>query len=394
MLGRIRGALGIMPEEENKALAERIDVEQAITVISNAGKPSQEKKHMNITTQKKKSQKSNTAVKNILAHGDNYEVLKSLCQNTYVKGKVRLIYIDPPYGTKQDFTFSGDRFSTISRMNGGKVAYNDHLTGTDYLKFLSGRLTLMREMLADDGSIYLHIDSKMGHYVKVLMDQIFGEKHFVNDIARIKCNPKNFDRAGYGNVKDMILFYSKTKKYIWNDPRLAIETENDKRFKQTDKNGRKYTTTPVHAPGETLNGDTGKEWRGLMPPPGRHWRYSRAVLDQLDKDGLIEWSSTGNPRKKIYADEIQKAGVKMQDIWEFKDPQRPKYPTEKNLDMLKTIIKTSSNDGDLVLDAFAGSGTTLVAAQELNRKWIGIDASPQAIKICKERLENFEYIEL
>jgi adenine-specific DNA-methyltransferase len=305
---------------------------------------------------------------------------------------VKLIYIDPPYGTKQDFTFSGERFSTISRMNGGKVAYQDMLTGEDYLKFLSGRLLLMREMLSEDGSIYLHIDSKMGHYVKVLMDKIFGDKNFINDITRIKCNPKNFARKGYGNVKDMILFYSKTKNYTWNDPRQSIElVENDSRFKSTNKDGRKYTTTPLHAPGETANGDTGKEWKGMMPPVGRHWRYNRKVLDKLDNAGLIEWSSTGNPRKKVYAEDVRKAGTKMQDIWMFKDPQKTQYPTEKNMEMLKTIVKASSNEGDIVMDAFCGSGTTLVASQELNRRWIGIDSSDQSISICKNRLRNFEY---
>lgn len=332
-------------------------------------------------------------MENILAYGDNFDSLLALSNNKDIAGNVRLIYIDPPYGTKQDFTFSEDRFSTISRMNGGKVAYNDHLTGEDYLKFLSGRLSLMREILSDDGSIYLHIDSKMGHYVKVLMDKIFGDKNFINDITRIKCNPKNFARQGYGNVKDMILFYSKTKNYVWNDPRQVIDiSENDKRFRLVDKKGRRYTTTPLHAPGETRNGDTGKEWKGMMPPAGRHWRYNPKVLDQLDKDGLIEWSSTGNPRKKIFADDVMLAGTKMQDIWMYKDPQKPKYPTEKNIDMLKMIVGASSNKGDIVMDCFCGSGTTLVAAQELQRYYIGMDESEHAIKICQQRLANFKLL--
>lgn len=332
---------------------------------------------------------------NILVQGDNFDGLLTLSQMKNIMGKVSLIYIDPPYGTKQNFTFSGERFSTISRMNGGKVAYNDTLTGEDYLRFLSGRLTLMREMLAENGSIYLHIDSKMGHYVKVLMDKVFGATNFINDITRIKCNPKNFPRNGYGNMKDMILFYSKAGKHIWNNPRQKAELEQiDKRFKQVDKEGRRYTTTPLHAPGETLNGDTGKEWRGLMPPVGRHWRYARKVLDELDRQGLIQWSSTGNPRKIIFADEVIKAGVKMQDVWYFKDPQIPRYPTEKNMDMLKSIILASSNAGDIVMDAFCGSGTTLVASQELGRKWIGMDESKQAISVCRKRLSDYEFINI
>lgn len=332
-------------------------------------------------------------MKNLLIYGDNYDALASLSQDKKIKGKVKLIYIDPPYGTQQDFTFFGERFSTISRMNGGKVAYNDHLTGEEYLKFLSGRLILMHQLLADDGSIYLHIDSKMGHYVKVLMDKIFGEKNFINDITRIKCNPKNFKRNGFGNVKDMVLFYSKTKSYVWNDPRQKINpSESKHRFRLVDSKGRRYTTTPLHAPGETTNGATGKKWKGMLPPAGRHWRYAPTVLDELDRNGLIEWSSTGNPRKRMYADDAIAAGAKMQDIWLFKDPQKPKYPTEKNMEMLKLIVGTSSNEGDIVLDAFTGSGTTLVAAQELKRKYIGIDQSKQAIAICKSRLTDFEFL--
>ncbi len=249
-------------------------------------------------------------MKNILAHGDNYDSLLMLIHGKKLSGKIKLVYIDPPYGTKQDFTFSGDRFSTISRINGGRVAYEDTLTGEGYLEFLSCRLILIRDLIADDGVIYLHIDSKMGHYVKVLMDKLFGQNNFINDITRIKCNPKNFSRKGFGNIKDMVLLYSKSKNYAWNDPRQEIlVADTDKRFRSVDKNGRRYTTTPLHAPGETTHGATGKKWRGLMPPVGRHWRYNPAVLDALDKEGLIEWSSTGNPRKKIYASDVMKAGI-------------------------------------------------------------------------------------
>lgn len=332
---------------------------------------------------------------NHLIYGDNYDSLIFLESNKDIHQKIKLVYIDPPYGTKQDFTFLGDRFSTISRINGGKVAYKDTLSGEDYLRFLSGRLIRIREIMADDAVIYLHIDTKMGHYVKILMDKIFGQDNFINDITRIKCNPKNFNRKGFGNIKDMILFYSKSKNYIWNDPRQKIEIEtNDKRFRSVDKNGRRYTTTPLHAPGETQNGATGQKWRDKLPPVGRHWRCAPKELDKLDRQGLIEWSSTGNPRKKIYADEIMKSGIKLQDIWSYKDPQNPKYPTEKNLDMLKMIILTSSNPGDIVLDAFCGSGSTLLASQELNRAWVGIDASKKAISICKKRLSNFKYLEI
>jgi adenine-specific DNA-methyltransferase len=266
-------------------------------------------------------------------------------------------------------------------------AYEDRIVGLEYIEFLRQRLLLLRELLADDGSIYVHIDWKMGHYVKVLMDEVFGQERFINDITRIKCNPKNFERKAYGNIKDMILFYSKTERYVWNEPREDMTQEDIERlFPKFDEKGRRYTTTPLHAPGETRNGPTGQAWRGLTPPRGRHWRYSPDELDRLDALGLIEWSSTGNPRKKIYADEMLARGKKRQDIWEFKDPPYPLYPTEKNLEMLKVIVEASSNPDDIVLDCFAGSGTALVAAEELKRRWVGIDHSKVAIDTALRRL--------
>jgi len=334
-------------------------------------------------------------LKQILIYGDNIEAMNFLLEKRNMAGNVKLVYTDPPYGTGQTFTLSNNRKAAVSRANNGRLAYGDKLIGKEYLSFVEKRLSLIKELMAEDGSIYLHIDAKMGHYVKCLMDNIFGQRNFINDITRIKCNPKNFARKGYGNIKDVILFYSKSRKYIWNNPRKYVQIElNNLRFRSVDKEGRRYTTTPLHAPGETMNGETGKKWRNMIPPPGRHWRYPPSELEKLDKEGLIEWSSTGNPRKKIYADDISRNGFKIQDVWEYKDPQNPIYPTEKNLEMLKMIIKASSNPDDIVFDPFCGSGSTLVAAKELGRNWIGIDLSIEAINICKQRLGRFEFISL
>ncbi len=328
-----------------------------------------------------------SAFKNKLIQGDNLHVLKSLLDDQKLKGKIDLVYIDPPFATNGHFKISDDRANTISKSNGDDIAYSDILVGADFLEFLKERLILLRALMSDKASIYLHIDYKIGHYVKLIMDEVFGKKNFRNDITRIKCNPKNFDRKAYGNIKDLILFYSKSENLRWNDPKLPFTEEDIERlFKKIDKYGRRYTTIPLHAPGETTNGKTSQEWRGMKPPKGRHWRSAPDILEEWDKQGLIEWSKTGVPRKKIYADE--KEGKKMQDIWEFKDPQYPSYPTEKNLELLKFIINASSNKGDLVLDCFCGSGTTLIAAQELGRNWIGIDNSKHAIKVTKKRLSK------
>lgn len=330
----------------------------------------------------------NSDWENRLYFGDNLNVLRKLVE-TGMKGKVRLVYIDPPFAKDREFKINEDHSAVKQFSRKGKEAYKDKILGGQYLSFLQKRLVLLKELLAEDGSIYLHIDSAMGHYVKVLMDEIFGRERFINDIARIKCNPKNFKRAAYGNIKDMILFYSKGKDYIWNDPREEYSEEEIKRlFPKTDEDGRRYTTYPLHAPGETENGPTGQTWKGMEPPEGRHWRAKPEELTELDEQGLIEWSRTGNPRKKKYAEEKKKEGKKRQDVWEFKDPAYPDYPTQKNLDMLKTIVEASSNEGDLVLDCFAGSGTTLIAAEELDRRWIGIDNSKSAIDTCIERITS------
>ena len=322
---------------------------------------------------------------NKLIHADNASALKALL-DTYA-GKIDLVYIDPPFATNNDFKISKDRANTISTSTNGTVAYSDALTGFEYLEFLRQRLIFLRELLSDAGSIYLHIDYKIGHYVKLIMDEVFGQENFRNDITRVKCNPKNFSRKAYGNVKDLILFYSKSKTPIWNDSQTPFTKEDARRlFKKIDRQGRQYATIPLHAPGETANGNTGKKWKGMAPPVGRHWRTDPSILDEWDKEGLIEWSRNGAPRKKIFLDE--RRGKKVQDIWEFKDPQYPQYPTEKNLDMLKFIIEASSNEGGLVLDCFAGSGTTLVAAEMLGRNWIGIDQSESAIDVIQKRLNN------
>ena len=348
------------------------------------------------------SVKGNSEDKSKLIYGENLQILKYLLDKMEMKGKVDLIYIDPPFATSNIFTMSQTKANSISRCNKDAVAYNDSLIGSQFIEFIRERLILLRELLSKSGSIYFHTDYKVGHYIKILMDEVFGKKNFLNDLTRIKCNPKNFSRKSFGNVKDMILFYSKSGNHVWNEPKERMRTEDLERlFRKVDKYGRKYTTIPVHAPGETKNGLTGQKWKGVEPPLGRHWRSSPDVLEKLDKQGLIEWSKNGVPRKKVFADENK--GKKIQDILKFKDTQKPVYPTEKNYDLLKLIVKASSNPDSIVLDCFCGSGTTLRASQELGRNWIGIDNSKQAINVALNKLSKqgtllndnsmFEYLE-
>lgn len=326
---------------------------------------------------------------NILIYGENFYSLKALLYDFNMYNQIDLVYIDPPFATNNTFKITDKRANTISSYRDSEIAYKDDLLGSDYLEFLRKRLIVIKELMSKKSSIYLHIDYKIGHYVKIIMDEVFGIENFRNDITRIKCNPKNFKRNGYGNIKDMILFYTKTDHFIWNEPfEDYSEIDIKKLFSKIDKKGRRYTTVPLHAPGETLNGDTGKSWRGMFPPKGRHWRVSPKELDLLDREGLIEWSNNGNPRKIIY--ENDRAGKRKQDIWTYKDPQYPNYPTEKNIELLKSIINTSSNENSLVLDCFCGSGTTLEASSLLSRRYIGIDKSEKAIKVARKRLDGIK----
>ena len=313
--------------------------------------------------------------------GDNLEGLARLAELGIT---VDLVYIDPPFATNSEFLMDSGRANTVSAS--GELAYADTLRGDDYLEQLRLRLESIRRVMADDGSIYVHIDVKMEHHVRLLMDEVFGARNFRNGVTRIKCNPKNFNRYSYGNIKDTILFYSVSPQRIKWHPQEEPLTGDDAaaRYPLVDEQGRRYATTPLHAPGVTRNGPTGGLWREAPPPQGRHWRYPPDKLDELDAAGLIAWSSTGNPRKIIYADES--AGKLPQDVWVFKDPQRPSYPTQKNSAMLERIILTSSEPGDTVLDCYAGSGTTLLEAARLGRRFIGMDDAAAAQEVAAQRL--------
>jgi adenine-specific DNA-methyltransferase len=219
-------------------------------------------------------------MKNLLIKGDNIDGLYYLLQTRKLKGEIDLIYIDPPFATGGNFTITDGRASTISNSRNGEIAYSDKLVGKDFIEFLRERILLLKELMSEQGSIYVHIDYKIGHYIKVMMDEIFGIENFKNDITRIKCNPKNFDHIGFGNIKDLILFYTKSSNPIWNEPREKY-TEKDikKLFYKIDKQGRKYTTVPIHAPGETKNGKSNQPFKGMMPPKGRHWSTDVDTLE-------------------------------------------------------------------------------------------------------------------
>ncbi len=313
-----------------------------------------------------------------LYYGDNKEVLAHLLANGY-RGKVDLIYIDPPFDSAADYvrkvTLRGK--SAIAKIEGEtyslgeQVQYTDIWANDNYLQFMFERLILLKELLAETGSIYVHCDDRRCSELRLVLDEVFGPANFRSQIIREKCNPKNYTSAGFGNIHDVIIGYSKTDAPIWN--RLFIENREDSLeddFPKIAPDGRRYKTAPLHAPG-IRSGETGRAWRNILPPPGNHWRYIHSTLDELDAQELIEWSSTGNPRKIIFAENTN--GLPVQDLWLGMKDGGGEYPTQKNPLVLDRLISASSNPGSLILDCFIGSGTTAAVAQKLGRRWIGCD---------------------
>jgi adenine-specific DNA-methyltransferase len=316
---------------------------------------------------------------NKIFFGENLDVLSYLYHKQDYGKKVNLVYIDPPFGT-----------NSIFQTRNQKNSYKDDLVGSHYIEFMRKRLVFLRELLADSGSIFIHLDSNMVFQIKIIMDEIFGGKNFRGFITRKKCSNKNYTKNTFGNIADYILFYSKGNSYKWYRPTETWSDEKiGKEYPYIDEaTGRKYKKAPIHAPG-IRNGETGKAWKGMLPPQGKHWQYTPAKLSEFDDKGEIYWSNNGNPRRKIFLDEDK--GIPVQDIWlNLQDSLNQNikitgYPTEKNPFLLERIINAVSDKGDLVLDCFAGSGTTLDVSNQLGRHYIGIDNSYEAIENTMKR---------
>jgi adenine-specific DNA-methyltransferase len=313
-----------------------------------------------------------------LYQGDNLAVLHRLNAEGV---SARCVYIDPPYGTQQQF---GRRITE-------HPAYCDGASGATYLSALRRRLVLLRELLTQDGTIFVHLDSAMVGEVKVLLDELFGRSNFRAWITRRKCSSKNYTRKTFGDITDYLLMYSKTSDYLFQrqfDSRGAEQEAVD--FPKVDKQtGRRFALVPVHAPG-LRNGATGSVWRGKSPPPGKHWQWTPEKLEEFDRRGDIHWTRNGTPRRKMWAEESP--GSAVPNLWlDYRDPFNQNfaitgYPTEKNLELLKRVISAATKPGDLVLDCYAGSGTTLAAAGSLGRRWIGVDSGPLAVALAQKRL--------
>lgn len=307
--------------------------------------------------------------RNKLIWGDNKYVLASLLKEGFA-GKINLIYIDPPFDTGDDFSFKvkiGDEELVKQPSIIEQKAYNDTWgKGTDsYLQMMYERLVLMRELLADNGSIYVHLDWHVGHYVKLLIDQIFGKENFVTEVIWQKFTPhgeKGKNEAA--KVHDMILLYSKTDNFIYNTIYMPY---------------REYYLK-----------------RARRDPDGRLWvdqnlgKLSEGKIGQLRREGRLFVTKAGKLRRKQFIDEMP--GEILGDVWtdieriNSQALERNGFPTQKPEALLDRIIKASSNQGDLVADFFCGSGTTLAVAEKVGRRWIGCDLGRFAIHTTRKRL--------
>lgn len=333
--------------------------------------------------------------RNRLIWGDKKYVLPALLEE--FAGQVNLIYIDPPFDTGADFSFTAtipdhpdtpeDETTLFTKQPSilEQKAYRDTWgRGLDsYLQWFYETIVLLRDLLAEDGSIYVHLDWHVGHYAKTVLDELFGEFNFQNNIVW-KRGPGKSHPKSFGHNADFILFYTKSENYTWKKQYQELSENYLKSFKE-DKHG-KYVTTPLHSGKPAKNVPI---WKGIRPPHGRGWAYKLETLEQFDREGKIEWSSEGVPRLKRNLSEIP--GAVVQEIWTDIKSVLAKsstylYATQKPEQLLERIIDASSRPGDLVLDCFVGSGTTTAVAEKLNRRWIACDLGRFAIHLTRKRL--------
>jgi adenine specific DNA methylase Mod len=263
-----------------------------------------------------------------------------------------------------------------------------------YLAMMAIRLLELHRVLKPTGSLYLHCDPTASHYLKIVLDQVFGVENFQNEIIW-KRTSAHSGANRFGPVHDTLLFYSKNSSFTWNDLRTDYTEEYLSRYyKYDDGDGRLHWRDNLCAAG-TRKGESGKTWRGRDPTAkGMHWKYTVQKLDELDAEGRIYWpdKAGGMPQYKRYRDELK--GKAIADIWDDIDRINPVgnerlgYPTQKPLALLERIVAASSNEGDVVLDPFCGCGTAVHAAEKLKRKWIGIDVTHLAISLIEKRLRD------
>jgi adenine-specific DNA-methyltransferase len=339
---------------------------------------------------------------NRLIYGDNLLAMAALLagdrDSDPLRGKLGLVYIDPPFDSKADYRTKVnvlgndvDQKPTVIE----QFAYSDtwHNGTFSYLSMICPRLFLIKELLSKSGSIFIHIDWHVGHYVKVIADEVFGRENFSNDIAwkRVDTVKGNFGQGtkGFGENKDTILYYRMSGESKFTSQFTPYTQEYIKQFyKFVDPgNNKKYRLISMIGPGGASKGNPYYEIMGVK----KYWRYSEATMRQLIENNLIVQTSPGAvPQRKLYLDDGK--GVAVQTIWdEFSESKlgfgpRLEYPTQKPEHLVERIINATTDVGDIVADFFVGSGTTCAAAEKLGRKWIGSDLGKPACMVTRKRL--------
>ncbi len=355
-----------------------------------------------------------------LFHGDNLPFLRGINSGT-----IHLIATDPPFNKGRDFHATPDSLAAGARFEDrwswDRDVHQDWIdaiqddwpavwqvieaaraaAGEDmaaFLCWLGVRLLEMHRVLREDGSLYLHCDPTASHYLKALLDAIFGRAQFRNEITWQRTESHNTAER-YGNITDILLYYAKSEDETWNggfhDYEGSKYSEQQlKRFRHVDPDGRRYRLENLTAP--RPDSDSGKfEWRGTRPGPTRGWGYRLEQLEQWWQEGRIHLKKDGTPRTdglKMYLEDSE--GKPLQNLWTDvsripnTSDERTGYPTQKPLALYERIIKASSNEGDFVLDPFCGCATTIVAAERLERRWIGMDIWDKAHDTVIERLQS------
>jgi DNA modification methylase len=320
----------------------------------------------------------------VLQRGENLDLLRQLPGEC-----IDLIYLDPPF-------FSNRQYEVIWGDEAEVRSFEDRWKGgiDHYVEWMRQRALQLHRVMQPTGSLYLHCDSAASHYLKVMLDGIFGQANFRNEIIW-KRTGAHSGTNGFGPVHDTILFYSRTADFYWKPQRGPYDARYvESKFTNTELDGRRFQPISL-TPQGTRGGATGQPWRGIDPTArGYHWKYPPSRLDELDAQGLIYWPAKkgGMPRLKFYLDEAP--GMLLQDVWTDLPPvnsrarEREGYPTQKPEALLERILVASSKPGDIVLDPFCGCGTTVAVAERLKRRWIGMDISPTAMRVIRRRLHR------
>lgn len=361
--------------------------------------------------------------KNELYFGDNLDVLRRRIKDETVD----LVYLDPPFNSKANYNVlykeptgqasaaQVQAFEDSWHWEGAAATFDEIMRGSSsaatilsslrsflgdsdlmaYLTMMSIRLIEMHRVLRPTGSLYLHCDPTASHYIKVILDGIFGPQNFRSELIWKRTSAHSSAKR-WGPVHDVLLFYTKSDTFTWNKQFQPYDQSYiDAFYTHKDSDGRRWRRSDLTGAG-VRHGETGEVWRGIdVTAKGRHWAYPPSTLEKMDAEGVLHWpaKSGGMPMFKRYLDKQpgQPVGDVIVDIPPMHNlaEERIGYPTQKPVALLERIIRASSNEGEVILDPFCGCGTTVHAAQRLKRSWIGIDVTHIAIQIILDRLRKY-----